>query len=126
MLRTFDIVNGNPVPDLLHLDATSALTRKREVEARLSALKGDADKVGEREALKLENVALDARLRVLREQAKQEGVRRNFAGIGSPLHEALTEQLAPDVVAELERAALAKLADRERRSAERRAAKAGT
>jgi hypothetical protein len=125
MMRTFDIVNGNPVPDLVHLDGPATLARKREVEARLSALRGDASKVEEREALKLENVALDARLRMLREQAKQEGVRRNFAGIGSPLHEAITERLAPDVVAELERAALAKLADRERRSAERRAAKGG-
>ena len=123
MTRTYDIVNGQPVPDIGTLDGPAALARKRDVEARLSALKGDPARQGEREALKAENTALDARLREYREETKRENARRNFAGIGSPLHEAIVERLAPAVVAELEAAALTKLADRERRSAERRAAK---
>jgi hypothetical protein len=108
------------VTDVSQLDGPSALTRKREVEARLGQLtKLDP----EREALKAENQALDARLREVKEQTKAENMRRNFAGIGSPLHEALVERLPPAHVAELEAAALGKLADRERRSAEKKAAK---
>lgn len=104
-----------------HLDAPAILTRKREVEARLGQLtKLDP----EREILKAENEALAARLREIKEQTKLENTRRNFAGIGSPLYEAIVERLPPTHVAELETAALAKLADRERRSAEKRAAKA--
>jgi hypothetical protein len=41
------------------------------------------------------------------------------------LHEAIVERLPPAVVGELELAALAKLADRQRRAAQRKAAKAG-
>jgi hypothetical protein len=69
--------------------------------------------------------ALDARLRDLRQEARRENT-RDFAGIVSPLHESITERLAPDIVAALERPALAKLAGREGRSAERRAAKGGS
>jgi hypothetical protein len=125
MTRTFDIVAGQPVPDVSALDGPAALARKRDVEARLGAIRTDPAKAGEREALKAENVALDARLRLFREEAKRENARRNFAGLGSPLHEAIVERLPPAVVGELELAALAKLADRQRRAAERKAAKAG-
>lgn len=47
------------------LDGPAALARKREVEARLGAIRSEADasKQAEREARKLENAALDARLR---------------------------------------------------------------
>jgi hypothetical protein len=122
---TFDIVNGHPMATLASLDGPAALARKRDVEARLGALRGDPAKVDEREALKRENEALDARLREWREETKAANARRNFAGIGSPLHDAMIERLPPDVVLELEGAALARLADRERRSAERKAAKTG-
>ena len=125
MTRTFDVVNGIPVPDVGHLDGPAALARKREVEARLSAIdRDDPSKRDEREALKRENQALDARLREYKGQTKRENALRNFAGIGSPLHEARVERLPPAVVADLEAAALVKLANRERRSAERKAAKA--
>jgi hypothetical protein len=124
MMRSYEIVNGTPVPDMGHLDGPAALARKREVENRLGALRGDPSKLAEREALKLENAALDARLREVREEQKREQVRRNFAGLGSPLHEAAVERLPADVVRELEQAALARLAERERRSAERKAGKA--
>ena len=107
----------------MSLDAPAALARKREVEARLGAIREDSFKRDEREALKLENLALDARLREIKEQTKIENTRRNFAGIGSPLHEALIERFPSTHVAELERVALAKLAEREQRSAEKKVAK---
>jgi hypothetical protein len=120
----FDIISGKPVPSVDHLDGPAALARKREVEGRLSAIKGDASKLDEREALKRENGALDARLRDWKEEQKAGNARRNFAGIGSPLHEVLVERLPAVVVAEFEQAAMRKLDDRERRSAERKKAKA--
>jgi hypothetical protein len=122
--RTLDVVNGNPVPDVSRLDGPAALARKRVVEARLGAIRADASRVQEREALKAENGALDARLREVKDEAHREQTRRNFAGIGSPLYEAIVERLPVDVVLELEAAALVKLGDRERRAAERKAARA--
>jgi hypothetical protein len=119
-----NLVNGALGPSLATLDGPAALARKREVEARLGAIRNDPSRVAERAALKAENVALDARLREHREETKRDNARRNFAGLGSPLHEALVERLPPALVAELEALALAKLADRERRTAERKAAKA--
>jgi hypothetical protein len=122
MVRVYDIVNGRPVRDLGNLDGLSAQHSKRTVERHLGQIR--TDPVGRAcEALQLEN-ALDTRLRDLRQEARRENT-RDFAGIVSPLHEAVTERFAPDIVAELERAALAKLAGREGRSAERRAAKGG-
>lgn len=50
--------------------------------------------------------------------------RRNFAGIGSPIHEAIVARLDPSTVAALEEDALARLSEREARSAERKAARA--
>jgi hypothetical protein len=96
----------------------------------------------ERQAIDEERVALKARLdtyperrRVIREQAAEQSKRRAFAGIGSPLHEALVERFGQagrparsdgaDVVAELEAVAIAKQDERMRRAAERRAAKEG-
>jgi hypothetical protein len=123
-MTVFDIIAGHPVRAVDHLDGPAALARKRDVEGRLSAIKGDASKLDEREALKRENGALDARLRDWKEEQKAANTRRNFAGIGSPLHEAMVERLPADVVGEVEQAALGKLDDRERRSAERKKAKA--
>jgi hypothetical protein len=110
MTRTFSIVNGHPVADLGALDGPAALVRKKDVEARLGALRGDPAKAAEREALKRENEALDARLREWREETKRQNARPNFAGLGSPLHEAIVDRFPPDVVLELEGAALARLA----------------
>jgi hypothetical protein len=117
-------VNGALGPSVATLDGPAALARKREVEARLGAIRNDPSRVAERAALKAENAALDARLREHREETKRDNARRNFAGLGSPLHEALLERLPADLVAELEALALAKLADREKRTAERKATKA--
>jgi hypothetical protein len=55
-IRTFDIVNGTPVPAVGDLNGPAALARKREIEGRLSAIKGDASKLDEREALNREIV----------------------------------------------------------------------
>jgi hypothetical protein len=124
-VAAFNVVDGVPVPDVGHLDGPAALARKREVEGRLTAIKGDLSKLDEREALKRENGALDARLRAWRDEEKQANARRNFAGVGSPLHEVLVER-HPELAPTLEALALQRLAERERRSAERKAAKAST
>jgi hypothetical protein len=125
MTRAFDIVNGQPVPDVSTLDESAALERKRAVEKRLGEIRGDASKDAEREALKRENAALDTRLREHKEQQKRDSARRSFAGLGSPLHEVLQERLSAEALAELEAAAMRKLGERERRAAERKAAKGG-
>jgi len=125
MNRSYTIVNGTPVPDVT-LDGPDAALRKREVEALLGAIRQDPARREERESLKAELVALDARLREYKEETKRDNARRNFAGIGSPIHEAMVERLPASVVAELEALALGKLAARARRAAERRAAKGAT
>jgi hypothetical protein len=106
---------------VLALDGPAALVKKREVEARLSAIRGDTSKFEEREALKRMNEALGARLGEWREDQKRNNLRRNMAGIGSPFYEVVAEKLGD--VAALEAAALERLAERERKSAERKAAK---
>lgn len=126
MTRTtsYQVVDGRPVPDVSGLDGPSALARKREIERLMGVLKGDPARTAEREALKLEDAALARRLTDLREEQKRENSRRNFAGIGSPLHEAIVGRLDATTVAELEAEAMNRLAERERRSAEKKAAKA--
>lgn len=125
MPSVFNIVAGHPVPDVSGLDGPAALARKRDVERRLGQLRGEVTRETEREALKLENAALDARLRDWREAQKRENTRRNFAGIGSPLHEAIVLRLPSEAVAELEADAMRRLGERERKSAERKASKKG-
>lgn len=68
--------------------------------------------------------AAHERIRAAKDLIKQENARRNFAGIGSPLHEVLVARLDPATVAVLEADAMARLAERERKSAERRTLKA--
>jgi hypothetical protein len=130
MLRTVEIVQGRPVPDCSALDLDAANARKAIVQKRLGEVRGDDARTEEREALKAENFALERHIRGLREAKKREQMRRAFAGIGSPLHEALVEmsqglgrEFSPALVAELEKTALRKLAERERRAAERKAQK---
>ncbi len=118
------ILDGLPVADVSTLDGPAIYARKSLVEKRVAALRGDLLRTAERETLKRELVALDTRIRELKERQKRENARRNFAGIGSPLHEALVERLSPELVVELEAEAMAKLAEREQRSAERKATKA--
>ena len=122
----YEVAAGRPVPDCGILDGRAALERKREVDARLSAIKAQlapGATTPERESLKAESAALAARLTAVRDETKRENARRNFAGLGSPLHEAVVARLDAATVAELEQDALARLADRERRSAERKAQK---
>jgi hypothetical protein len=76
-----------------------------------------------REAKKAELATLLARVREAKEAIKREKARRNFTGIGSPLHEAMVACLEPSLVLELEADAFERLAARERMAAQRRAAK---
>ncbi len=110
-------------PDFSRWDAAACAARKLEIQRRLGATRGDPSKTAEREALKHEELFLDGRIRDLKDATKRENMRRTFAGLMSPLHEVLVERLAPELVAELEAAAFARLAERERRTAERKATK---
>ena len=124
-LTTFQVVNGQTVPDVSGLDAPTALARKRELERQLALTRGDPSKADERDRLRAEDAAVSKHLAELKERTKLDNQRRNFAGIGSPLHEAMVARLDPATVAELERDALARFADRERKNAERKASKGG-
>jgi hypothetical protein len=120
---TFQIINGQPVPDVASLDAPSALARKRELERLLALTRDDPAKASERDRLRAEDAAVAKHLTDLKERSKQENMRRNFAGIGSPLHEAIVARFDAATVAELEADAMARFAERERRNAERKAQK---
>jgi hypothetical protein len=121
--RTINVIDGQPAPDVSTLDAPAALARKRELERLLATTRGDPSKAAERDRLRAEDAAISKRMGELKEATKLDNQRRNFAGIGSPLHEAIVARLDAAVVAELEQDALARFADRERRAAERKAAK---
>ena len=123
MATAYNVIDGQVVPDVSALDGPAALARKREVERLLGVTKGDPSRAAEREALKAENETLSARLTEVREQTKRENTRRNFAGLGSPLHEAVVARLEARVVAEIEQDALRRLDERERIANERRAKK---
>jgi hypothetical protein len=99
-----------------------AVTSMETGQKRLGAMAKDDPT---RDDVKRELEGLVARARDLKERIKQEGLHRNFAGLQSPLHDACAARLEPGLVAELERDALARQAERDRRGAERRAAKAG-
>ncbi|MBV9948117.1 MAG: hypothetical protein JOZ69_14780 [Myxococcales bacterium] len=97
------------------------LSTRQGIERQLGAI---ADKSDPRRAdLKREHEALGSRLSWLKEQIKAENTRRNYAGIGSPLHEACVARLDPSLVAELEADAFARQQERLRRAEERRAQK---
>jgi hypothetical protein len=106
------------------LSASDVLARKRAVEARLGAIRLDPSRMDERAALKAENEALGRRLGELRDATKLDNQRRNFAGLGFPLHEAVLDLLDAETVARLEARAFEKLAAREAKSAAKKAAKA--
>jgi hypothetical protein len=122
-MKTYEVAGGVILPDVSTLDGPAALARKRELEQQLAATRGDPSRAREREQLRAENEAVSRRLTELKEAQKHENARRNFAGIGSPLHEAIVARFDAETVAALEREALERLAARERRSAERKAKK---
>jgi hypothetical protein len=109
-LASWRVLDGSPVIDVSTLDAPATYARKALIEKRVAAMRGDPSRVAEREALKREIGALDDRIRELKEHQKRENARRNFAGLGSPLHEAIVELLSAEVVARLEAAGLDKFA----------------
>lgn len=119
--RTYDVEAGHVLSDVSALDHDAAVARQRELESQLVATRGDPARAKERERLRLEVEAVARRIRDLKDAAKRENARRNFAGIGSPLHEAIAARFDAATMAELERDALARLAAREQRSAERKA-----
>jgi hypothetical protein len=116
-VRDLTIVNGIPVPSADHLDMAGVVAR-RAVQAILPK----TPKGPERVKLVAELEALAARSRDLKEFEKAENARRNFAGLMSPMAEALRET-HPETWAELEELALAKQDAIFRKSAEKRAAK---
>ena len=124
--RTYDVVGGRPVPDVSGLDGPAALARKREVEAGLAATRNDPSKAAERERLRAEDAALSRRLTEHREHQKAQNTRRTFAGLTSPLFEAIAARFDAGTVAELEADALARFDERLRLNAERKAKKGGS
>ncbi len=129
MMGVIDIVNGEPAPDVSHLDLAGANAQRSTIQARLGQINVSDPKrrddafQAERRRLIATLAALDAHVRDLREREGEERKRRTFAGIGSPLHEAIVARLDPALVAELEADALRRQAEREARAAERGASK---
>lgn len=105
----------------LETDYREAVARTEEVQRRLSSVGKEAP---EREAIKTELQAATTRVRDAKEALKQHGMMRNFAGLMSPLWEAVLARLDAATAAELEADAIARQEERTRRGAERRAAKA--
>jgi hypothetical protein len=77
-----------------------------------------------REQLKADLAAAVDTVRTAKEAQKRAVQLRVFAGLTSPLHEAVVVRLDPAVAAELEADAIARQVERDRRGVERRAAKA--
>lgn len=123
--RTLEVIDGETAPDVSHLDRAAATARLREIEARQRELRGDPSGAAERVKLGLEREALQRHVRILKVRQRGASARRHLAGLDSPLYEVVAERVNAVVLAELERAALERLADRERRNAERKAKRAG-
>ena len=108
-------------PTTLDQEYREAIALANDLQRQLGSMPKDDPARGQ---LKAELVAAVERGRVAKEATKQLAARRNFAGLGSPLHLACMGRLPEDVVAELEAEAMAILTERERMAAERRALKA--
>lgn len=89
----------------------------------LGETRGDATRSREREKLRAADAAVSKRLAELKENEKREKTRRVFAGIGTPFYEAAVARFDAATVDQLERDALARQTERDRRAAERRARK---
>lgn len=107
-------------------------TNVRTLQARLTALKAAVTATSpeareallrEREEIKLALEVALVHARKARDAEAATNRMRTFAGFGTPLHEAIIARLPPNVVAELEAAAEATQRLRNKRMAERRAAK---
>ena len=101
----------------------AAVARANDLQRQLGAMNKDDPR---REQLKADLAAAVECGRAAKEAMKQATARRNFAGIGSPLHMACAARLAPDFLLELEEAAMAILDERGRVAAERAAKAAAT
>jgi len=100
----------------MNLEASyhAAVDRVRALEKQVSALPRTDPA---RAKIKDELAATVAEQRDMKAKITEIGRRRNFAGLGSPLHAACVARLAPEVVAELEAEALALQEERERKRA---------
>jgi hypothetical protein len=112
------------MPAVDHLTAAQLHERRMSVQLQLAGTQ--KTERAEREQLRSELALLEEQARSLKEREAIEKKRATFAGIGSPLHQAVRDIVgagAPEVVARIEARAIEILADRERHNAERRAAK---
>jgi hypothetical protein len=130
--QTFDVRRGLLVPSCDGLTLPEVRERRDALQRRLTELRnlpvGRVD-LDEREQIKAEIAVLEARSSDLKDMERQGRQRRAFAGVGSPFYDAVRERLgdgAEKILAHLEERALELLGERERRTAERRAAKHAT
>jgi hypothetical protein len=98
-----------------------AVACANDLQRQLGAMNKDNPR---REQLKADLAAAVDAVRTAKEAQKRALQLRVFAGLTSPLHEAVAARLDPAVAAELEADAIARQAERDRRGVERRAAKA--
>jgi hypothetical protein len=105
----------------LEREARDAIANLESIQRELGAITKDDPR---RDGLKADLAAALDRVRSTKDAVKEMNARRNFAGLGSPLHQACTARLAPEVVAVIELEAMAILDERGRLAAERRAARA--
>jgi hypothetical protein len=108
-------------PTDLEREYRAAVALTEELQRRLTTTTKDAP---EREELKAKLVAAVDRARQAKEKQKHATQRQVFAGLQTPLAEAMRARLDPVLVGELEANALARQAERDRKGEERRAAKA--
>ena len=115
---------GEAMKPISKLTQTECIARQRDIQARFAATRDNPEAKTERDELRVEEEVVLARIRELKEQTKAENMRRNFAGLDSPFHEAVKAVVDPVALAAFEVDAMARLAEREERSAAKKAARA--
>jgi len=126
MLKTVDVSNGVPVPDVTGLNMREAQATKDKLTERLREINAQPNgkKSLERVEVLAQMAALDKHLAALKELEAEERKIRNFAGLESPLAEACAATLDADTWARLAADALTRQKERLRAAAERKAKKA--
>ena len=105
------------------LTQAECIARQRDIQARFAATRDNPEAKVERDELRVEEEVVLARIRELKERTKAENMRRNFAGLDSPFYEAVKAVVDPVALAAFEVDAMARLAEREARSAAKKAAR---
>lgn len=108
-------------PTTLDQEYREAIALANDLQRQLGAMNKDDPA---REQLKADLAAAVDAVRTAKEAQKRAVQLRVFAGLTSPLHEAVVARLDPAVAAELEADAIARQAERDRLSVDRRAARA--